>query len=78
LLQKFYRIAGANPAPVGWGETPAAIKERAADPLDPSVGTLFVSGVKEILSHLIVTQTMPDSQVCSANQECFKALPSDQ
>ena len=27
MLQQYYRMLGANPTPVAWGETPAAIKQ---------------------------------------------------
>ena len=37
LLQQFYRLAGANPTVVAWGETATAIKQGVADGLDPSI-----------------------------------------
>ena len=37
LLQQFYRLAGANPTVVPWGETATAIKQGVADGLDPAV-----------------------------------------
>ena len=27
MLQQYYRLVGANPTPVAWGETPSAIKQ---------------------------------------------------
>ena len=42
MLQQYYRMVGANPTPVAWGETPSAIKQGVADALDPSVGALYV------------------------------------
>jgi len=63
MLQQYYRMVGANPTPVAWGETPSAIKQGVADALDPSVGALFVFGFKDILSHVTFTQAVPDSQV---------------
>ena len=36
MLQQYYRMLGANPTPVAWGETPAAIKQGVADALDPA------------------------------------------
>ena len=65
MLQQYYRMVGANPTPVAWGETPSAIKQGVADALDPSVGALFVFGFKDILSHVTFTQAVPDSQVYS-------------
>ena len=77
MLQQYYRLVGANPTPVAWGETPSAIKQGVADALDPSVGALFVFGFKDILSHVTFTQAVPDSQVYSMNLEWFNSLPAD-
>ena len=77
MLQQYYRMVGANPTPVAWGETPSAIKQGVADALDPSVGALFVFGFKDILSHVTFTQAVPDSQVYSINLEWFNSLPGD-
>lgn len=77
MLQQYYQMVGANPTPVAWGETPAAIKQGVADALDPSVGALYVFGFKDILSHVTFTQAVPDSQVFSCNLEWFNSLPLD-
>ncbi|MDG1340307.1 MAG: TRAP transporter substrate-binding protein [Paracoccaceae bacterium] len=77
MLQQYYRLVGANPTPVAWGETPSAIKQGVADALDPSVGALFVFGFKDILSHVTFTQAVPDSQVFSCNLEWFNSMPAD-
>lgn len=77
MLQQYYRMVGANPTPVAWGETPSAIKQGVADALDPSVGALEVFGFKDILSHVTFTQAVPDSQVYSMNLEWFNSMPSD-
>jgi len=77
MLQQYYRMVGANPTPVAWGETPSAIKQGVADALDPSVGALYVFGFKDILSHVTFTQAVPDSQVYSMNLEWFNSMPGD-
>lgn len=77
MLQQYYRMVGANPTPVAWGETPSAIAQGVADALDPSVGALHVFGFKELLSHVTFTQAVPDSQVYSMNLEWFNSLPGD-
>jgi len=77
MLQQYYRMVGANPTPVAWGETPSAIKQGVADALDSSVGALYVFGFKDILSHVTFTQAVPDSQVYSCNLEWFNSMPAD-
>lgn len=74
MLQQYYRLVGANPTPIAWGETPSAIKQGVADALDPSVGALYVFGFKDVLSHVTFTQAVPDSQVYSCNLEWFNSL----
>lgn len=77
ILQQYYRMVGANPTPVAWGETPSAIKQGVADALDPSTGALYVFGFKDILSNVTFTRAVPDSQVYSCNLEWFNSLPKD-
>ncbi|MBK0398517.1 TRAP transporter substrate-binding protein [Limibaculum sp. M0105] len=74
MLQQYYRMVGANPTPVAWGETPSAIKQGVADALDPAVGALYAFGFKDILSHVTFTQAVPDSQCYSCNLEWFNSL----
>ncbi len=76
ILQQFYRMLGANPTPVAWGETPSAIKQGVADALDPSVEALEVFGFKDVLSWVTFNKAVPDSQVYSCNMEWFRSLPS--
>ena len=77
MLQQYYRMIGANPTPVAWGETPSAIKQGVADALDPAVGALYVFGFNDILSWVTFSKAVPDSQVYSCNLEWFNGLPAD-
>ncbi|GMR03739.1 MAG: TRAP transporter substrate-binding protein [Gammaproteobacteria bacterium] len=77
ILRQFYRLVGANPTPVAWGETPSAIKQGVADALDPSVEALYAFGFKDILSWVTFNAPVPDSQVYSGNLEWFESLPKD-
>jgi TRAP-type C4-dicarboxylate transport system substrate-binding protein len=77
ILQQFYRLLGANPTPIAWGETASAIKQGVADALDPSVEALLIFGFKDVLSSVTFTGAVPDSQVYSCNLKWFKSLPTD-
>jgi TRAP-type C4-dicarboxylate transport system substrate-binding protein len=77
ILQQFYSLAGANPTPVAWGETPSAIQQGVADALDPAVVALYSNGFKDILSWITFNKPVPDSQVYSCNLEWFRGLPAD-
>jgi len=77
ILQQFYRLLGANPTPIAWGETASAIKQGVADALDPSVEALLIFGFKDVLSSVTFNGAVPDSQVYSCNLKWFKSLPTD-
>ncbi|NQU62796.1 MAG: TRAP transporter substrate-binding protein [SAR324 cluster bacterium] len=77
ILQQFYRLLGANPTPVAWGETASAIKQGVADALDPSVEALLVFGFKDVLSSITFIGAVPDAQVYSCNLKWFNTLPID-
>ena len=74
LLQKLYRLMGANPTVVAWGETTTAIKQGVADGLDPSVTALATFGFTDVLENMTFVRTVPDAQMFAANYAYFKAL----
>ncbi len=78
LLQKFYRLAGANPTVVSWGETATAIKQGVADALDPALSALATFGFSDILETVSFVRSVPDAQMFAANAAWFNALPKDQ
>ncbi len=74
ILQQFYRMAGANPTPVSWGETPTAIKEGVADGLDPALVALYAAGFKDLLETVSFIKSVEDAQVYSCNLEWLRSL----
>ncbi len=72
LLQQFYRLTGANPTVVAWGETPTALKQGVADALDPSVGALYTFGFIDILEAITLVDSVPDAQMFAANYAWFQ------
>lgn len=77
ILGQFYRMLGANPTPVAWGETPSALQQGVADALDPNVMGLNIFGFKDIVSHVSFIRSVPDGGVYSCNLEWFNSLDSD-
>ncbi len=77
ILQQFYRLLGANPTPIAWGETTSAIAQGVADALDPSVSALNVFGFKDILSSVSFIRSVPDAQIYTCNLAWFNGLPRD-
>lgn len=77
LLQQFYRLAGANPTVVAWGETPTALKQGVADGLDPAVGALYTFGFIDILEGITLVESVPDAQMFAANFKWYESLPKN-
>jgi TRAP-type C4-dicarboxylate transport system substrate-binding protein len=77
ILTQLYRLLGANPTPVAWGETPSALKQGVADALDPSLGALYAFGFKDVLSWVTFNRPVPDSQCYAMNKPWFDKLDSD-
>ena len=77
LLQQFYRLAGANPTVVPWGETATAIKQGVADGLDPAVSALATFGFHDILGNITTVRSVPDAQMFAANAGWYSNLPTD-
>jgi TRAP-type C4-dicarboxylate transport system substrate-binding protein len=77
LLQQFYRLTGANPTVVAWGETPSALKQGVADALDPSVCEIYTFGFIDIIDSITLVDSVTDAQMFAANNGWFQALPKD-
>jgi TRAP-type C4-dicarboxylate transport system substrate-binding protein len=77
LLQQFYRLAGANPTVVAWGETATAIKQGVADGLDPAVSALATFGFHDILGWITTVRSVSDAQMFAANAIWYSNLPTD-
>lgn len=77
LLQTFYRLAGANPTVVPWGETATAIKQGVADGLDPAISALATFGFHDLLGNISYIRSVPDAQMFAANAAWYQQLPAD-
>ena len=78
MLQQIYKLAGANPTVVAWGETAAAIKQGVADGLDPAITALATFGFHDILGNVTFVKSVPDAQMFACNVGWYKALSDGQ
>jgi len=78
MLQQIYRLAGANPTVVAWGETASAMKQGVADGLDPAITALATFGFHDILSNVTFVKSVPDAQMFAANAAWYQALSDAQ
>jgi TRAP-type C4-dicarboxylate transport system substrate-binding protein len=77
LLQTFYRLTGANPTVVAWGETATAIKQGVADGLDPAIAALATFGFQDLLGNISYIRSVPDAQMFAANAAWYQQLPAN-
>lgn len=77
ILAQLYRLLGANPTPIAWGETPSALRQGVADALDPNVMGLNLFGFKDIVSHVTFVRSVPDGGVYSCNLAWLETLDKD-
>ena len=78
MLQQIYKLAGANPTVVAWGETAAAIKQGVADGLDPAITALATFGFHDILGNVTFVRSVPDAQMFACNAGWYRALSDGQ
>ena len=78
MLQQIYKLAGANPTVVAWGETAAAIKQGVADGLDPAITALATFGFHDILGNVTFVKSVPDAQMFAANADWYKSMNDSQ
>lgn len=77
ILEEAWKLAGANPTPIAWGETPSAIEEGVADSLHVSPQAFVTFGFSDLVSHITRTQLVEDAQVYAMNRQWYDKLPSD-
>lgn len=77
ILAQLYKMMGASPTPIAWGETASAIRQGVADALDSNVMGLNLFGFKEIVEHVTLVRAVPDGGVYSCNLDWLKSLDPD-
>lgn len=77
ILEEAWNMAGANPTPIAWGETPSAIEEGVADSLHVSVEAFVAFGFNDLISHITRIKMVEDAQVYAMNRGWYNELPSD-
>lgn len=77
ILEQAWNLAGANPTPIAWGETPSAIQEGVADSLHVGPEALVAFGFEDLVSHVSLIDMVEDAQVYAMNKQWYDDLPSD-
>jgi TRAP-type C4-dicarboxylate transport system substrate-binding protein len=77
LLQTAWNLAGANPSPIDWSETPTALEEGVAESTHnaPSFHPAF--GFTDIITNEVPLFAVVDAQVAAMNLQWYQSLSSD-
>lgn len=77
LLQLMWNLAGANPVPVNWGETPQALEEGVVSSTHNALEFHPAFGFTDILNHEIFINAIEDMQVIALSLQWYQSLPED-
>ncbi|MBX0297474.1 TRAP transporter substrate-binding protein [Haloarcula nitratireducens] len=77
ILKESWNMAGANPTPIPWGETPTAIEEGVADSLHVSIEAFVAFGFSDLVSHITRIKMVEDAQVYAMNRQWYQKLPDN-
>lgn len=77
LSSRAWNLAGANPTPVGWGETAQALEEGVVKAVHVSLPPLVAYGFQDLLNHAISVKMFMDSGIYAMSKAWFDKLPKD-
>lgn len=72
-----FKMLGANPTQIPWGEAPSAIQEGTANAMYNAPQYHANSGFADLLSHEVIINAVHDGRVWAMSYEWYKALPSE-
>lgn len=70
-------MVGANPTPINWGETSTALSEGVAETVHVDFMATNSFGLRDILTHVSLTDIIPDVQAYSLSATWYNSLPDD-
>jgi tripartite ATP-independent transporter DctP family solute receptor len=74
-----FRIMGANPTPMAWGEALTALKQGAIDGQENPINIIYAHGLYDFQKHLALTAHFYSPALLLMNLKVFKGLaPSEQ
>lgn len=77
LLQTAWQLAGANPSPVDWSETPTSLQEGVIDSTHNAPEFHPAYGFTDIVTHEVPLYAVVDAQVAAFSRQWFSSLPKD-
>lgn len=77
MLEVAWNLAGANPTPISWGETPQALEEGVAGSTHNALEFHPAFGFTDIIEAEVLIKAVEDAQVIALNLNWYDNLPSD-
>lgn len=77
MLEVAWNLAGANPSPINWGETPQALEEGVAGSTHNALEFHPAFGFTDIIEAEVLMKAVEDAQVIALNMQWYENLPSD-
>lgn len=77
ILSQMWDMVGANPTPINWGETSTALSEGVAETVHVDFMATNSFGLRDILTHVSLTDIIPDVQVYALSASWYNSLPDD-
>ncbi|PSP76777.1 C4-dicarboxylate ABC transporter [Halobacteriales archaeon QS_3_64_16] len=77
LLQTAWNLAGANPVPVDWSETPTSLQEGVIDSTHNAHEFHAAYGFEDIVSHEVLINAVVDAQVAAYSRKFYQSLSTD-
>jgi TRAP-type C4-dicarboxylate transport system substrate-binding protein len=77
LLQTAWNLAGANPVPVDWSETPTSLQEGVIDSTHNAHEFHAAYGFEDIVSHEVLINAVVDAQVAAYSRQFYQSLSTD-
>nr|WP_303650402.1 TRAP transporter substrate-binding protein [Halalkalicoccus sp. NIPERK01] len=77
ILSQMWEMIGANPTPIDWGETSSALSEGVAETLHVDFMATNSFGFRDILTHVTLTDIIPDVQTYAMSHSWYSSLSDD-
>ncbi len=77
IHQSYFKLCGANPIPMAWGEVYTALQQRTVDGCTTAFEVIYTSKLQEVAKHVAVTHQVYAVAPCLVSQITWDPLPDD-
>ena len=77
IHQSYFKLCGANPIPMAWGEVYTALQQRTVDGCTTAFEVIYTSRLQEVAKHVAVTHQVYAVAPCLMSQITWDGLPDN-